>query len=146
MSRLPKGLTAVVCAGILLAVAPAYSASVDGINMKDGKWEITSKLEMKDMPFPMPPVTFSQCLTMKDLIPQANIQSGEQPCKVTQSATQGDTLTWTLVCDTPQGQSTSSGSITYRGESFEGEVKVQAGAGIPAMVQKMSGKRIGPCE
>lgn len=133
----------VVCSGLIVA---SCSSSSKGPNMTPGKWEISTRIEMKNMPFPIPPMSFTQCLTQDDLIPQDSKGPGEQPCKITASTTKGDTVSWTVVCDTPQGQSTSSGAITYRGENFEGEIIVEAGAGMEKMIQKMTGKRIGPCE
>jgi Protein of unknown function (DUF3617) len=41
-----------------------------GVDMQDGLWEITTTTEMAGMPFQIPPMTITQCITQQDLVPQ----------------------------------------------------------------------------
>lgn len=142
-----KKMTApALCLAFLLTVPIACSSAPSGPNLKDGRWEISSKLEMTPMPFHMPPVTFTQCLSRTDYVPQQTQTDGPNPCTLTDNKVKDDTVSWTMVCDTPNGKSSSTGSITYHGDSFEGVIKIEAGNSMPEMTQRMSGRRIGNCD
>ena len=62
---------------VVLLFAFSVSFAGSGPNMQEGKWEITTKVEMPGMPMNMPPMTHTQCLTKDDFVPQ-NSQSGEE--------------------------------------------------------------------
>ena len=110
-------------------------------NMKEGLWEITAKMEMQGMPMQMPPQTNTHCLTKKDTVPQK--QESGQECKVTKHEVKGDTVTWVMECKTKEGTTVLNGKVTYKGETFDGVVKIkQAGT---EMTQNLKGKWIGKC-
>ena len=115
------------------------------INVNEGQWAITVEAEMPGMPMKMPPMTMQQCITANSLVPK---DSGQQPnCKMENSSVQGNTVTWTMVCQQPEGTLTSKGRVTYSGDTFEGETKTTIpGEEKMEMTSKMKGKRIGPCE
>ncbi|MDX9709788.1 MAG: hypothetical protein RBT64_09555 [Trichloromonas sp.] len=48
-------------------MSPAPAAGQ--VDMQDGQWEITTRVEMPGIPVQIPPMTVSQCITQKDLIP-----------------------------------------------------------------------------
>lgn len=125
---------------IALLALSSFAVAGSGPDVKEGMWEITSQMKMPGMS--MPPMTFSHCITKQDLVPQNN-QPGAQ-CKVTNMKTKGNTVSWTTVCDTGNGKATSTGWITYKGTSFEGEVKMNQGGMV--MTSTMKGKRVGPCK
>ncbi len=137
-------LLIVACLNILF-VAVCFSASAAEINMNEGKWEITSKMEMANIPFAMPPMTYTMCMTEEDLIPQQDLESQEKDCEIKSQDISGDTVSWSVVCNTPQGKTTSSGTITYSGDSFDGKINMQM-PGTGAMNQSMSGRRVGHCD
>jgi hypothetical protein len=133
----------VICLTATLILA-ACSSSPKGPNLKEGRWEITSKIEVTNIPFAVPPVTYSQCLTKADFIPKPQETDSGTPCDITHSEVNGDTVNWTLTCSSPQGKSITKGSITYKGDSFDGRVTMQ-GSGMPNMTQIMEGRRTGAC-
>jgi hypothetical protein len=60
----------------------------------------------------------------------------------------GDTVSWKVVCKNGNSESTSEGSITYKGDTFAGTIHVSMNGG-PVSVKAtnvMSGKYVGPCE
>lgn len=120
-------------------ILTACSSSPKGPNLNEGRWDITSKVEMNNMPFAIPPVTYSQCLTKHDFIPKPQITDSKTPCDIND-----DTVNWTLTCSSPQGKSITTGSITYKGDSFDGQITIQ-GPGMPNMTQIMQGRRTGNC-
>ncbi len=114
------------------------------INMKEGKWEVTTKMEMQGMPMNMPPVTNTQCLTKKDFIPQSS-QAGQE-CKITDQKISKNTVTWTVKCKGQGIESKGTGKITYNGSSFKGIIKVSTIQPKMEMTTHVSGRRIGNCK
>ena len=130
---------------IALIFGPAHAAAP---NMRDGLWEVTTKMEMGGKSdAAMPQQTVKHCVTKKDLedpkrtMPGGNDQSR---CKMTDYKMQGNTATWSIAC---QGQGSGTGSITYGGDSYTGSQTMSMNAGGQAMNMKMnfSGKRVGDC-
>ncbi len=129
----------------LFALTPySTTARASDIDMNDGLWEISTKMEMANLPFSIPPMTYTSCLTKEDLIPVQGDQAEQNECKMTQQKIHGNTVSWTVVCDTDGGKVTTTGSVTYDGDSFQGEMTVSPEGG-DSMHQTMSGHRIGPC-
>ena len=127
----------------VLAVAGAGAAAP---NIQDGLWEVTARMEMQGAPMAMPPTRYSQCLTRDNPVPPT-AEAGQQ-CRIARSSTQGDTVSWTVQCRGPEGEGESTGRVTYRGTSFDGEVTTVMKDGDETMkvVTRMSGKRIGACK
>ncbi|KPJ97879.1 MAG: hypothetical protein AMK71_12325 [Nitrospira bacterium SG8_35_4] len=113
-----------------------------GPDIKEGRWEITAKMEMPGMPMEMPAVIFTQCMTGQNNIP---INKNEmKDCKIVSSSTDGNTAKWVMQC-TQNGENVDSrGSITYRGDTFDGVVNITM-QGMD-MTQKMNGRRVGACK
>ena len=131
-----SGLLMVLVLLVCFACAPA------GPNMKEGLWEITTKMEMPGMPMQFPPKTNTQCLTQTDLVPQ-NVEAS-QNCKVVTQEIKGDTVTWVMECETSEGTAVFNGHVTYKGETFEGVMTMKEGS--TEITQTMSGRWIGECE
>jgi hypothetical protein len=110
-------------------------------NMKEGLWEITMTMEMPGMPMKMPPQTYQHCLTKKDCVPQK--EEPGQECKVIKHEVKGDTVTWVVECKTKEGPAVSNGKVTYKGDTFEGVIKVKH-SGME-ITQNLKGKWIGKC-
>lgn len=129
----------------LLIVFTMVSLSFAGPDMKEGKWEITMKMEMPGMPMEMPPFTHTQCLTQKDFVPDSSQQQQQSPdCEKVNVKTSGNTVTWSTKCNSGNGDAMGSGSITYSGKTFNGTMKVKQGAMV--MTTHMKGKYIGKCD
>ncbi len=129
--------------GILSLLLFACSQKPTGPNIKEGKWEITVTMESKgQMPFQLPPQTFTQCITKEKAIPQ-EAQAGTG-CQIVKNEIKGDTVSWVIECKSPEGTIISDGTVTYKGDNFDGTVKIKH----PNMeiVQKMTGKWIGECK
>ena len=118
------------------------SVSSAGSLLKEGLYEITSKMEIPGMPVPMPPITFKQCMTNQNPVPNQS-QSGQE-CRIKNLKTKGNTVSWDMICDSQQGKMKSSGKVTYKGDRFNGVVMTD----IPEqgqMKMTMTGRRIGKC-
>lgn len=141
-----KGFMVSVVAAVTFAFLLSGSA-LGALNMEDGTWEITMKMEMPGMPAEMPPVTFSQCLTKKDSIPQKKDRN--EDCKIISSSVEGNTVTWVAQCRIKEGTVDSTGKITYKGNGFDGVIKAvmnTKNTGKMEINQRMTGKRTGPCK
>ncbi|MBW1893021.1 MAG: DUF3617 family protein [Deltaproteobacteria bacterium] len=123
-------------------ILAAASIAFAGPNIKEGKWEMTTKMEMAGMPMEMPAVTHTQCLTKKDLVPQN--APDDQKCEPVKTKINGNTVTWTINCNSEGGPAKGSGKITYSGDSFKGTVKMKQGG--MDMTSHITGKYIGKCE
>jgi len=113
-------------------------------DIREGQWEITTKMEIPGMPTNMPPVKNTQCLTDKDFVPE-NSQPG-QDCKFPETKVTGNTVTWTMECKGKGGEMKGTGKIVYSGDSFKGTMKMQMPQSNMEMTAHMEGKRIGDCK
>ncbi len=123
-------------------VSISFAGSVP--NMQEGMWEITTKIEMPGMPMNMPPMTNTQCLTKKDLVPQSS-QPGQE-CKITQTKVTGNTVTWAMECSDQGGGMKGTGKINYKGSSFKGIIKMTMTQSNMETTMQISGHRIGDCK
>ncbi|RJR16415.1 MAG: DUF3617 family protein [Nitrospiraceae bacterium] len=130
-------VTALITTFLVLFLASSSSA----LELKDGLWEITSSMEMPGMK--MPPFKHTQCLTSKDSVPRDKPED-TRDCKIINTSTKGNTVTWEIKCTTDGETVKSIGKITYKGDTFDGETRTRM-EGMD-MVQKMSGRRIGNCK
>ena len=110
-------------------------------NMKDGLWEISTKVEIPGMPMEVPAMTHTQCITKENAVPDSS--QPDQECKIIENHVDGDIVTWQMQCDTPEGKAEATGEITYTGNTFKGVIKMKM-QGME-MLQKLTGKRIGDC-
>ncbi len=133
---------------ILLVIFGFFSITTTawGLDFTEGKWEITSKVEMPGMPTAMAPITVTQCLTKQDPVPSKS--AGGEHCRVIDMKQSGNTITWTMECDQQGNTMKSTGKMTYAGDKFEGTIQTNMGpqAGNMEITTKMSGKRIGACD
>jgi len=121
---------------VLLFLAPA-GLSFAAPNMEDGLWEMTMTMEMPGVPSKS--FTHTSCLTKEKAVPQ----TAESSCTLKDVKTEGDTVTWTMVCK----ESTSKGKVTYVRNTMEGtfETTIKSGGQTMTVKNTMKGKRIGPC-
>jgi hypothetical protein len=139
-------LLAVVTAMMMALTTQGFAG--DKVNMKPGKWEITSAVQMPGMPAGMPgmSVTQTQCLKNDEPVPQDSDPVTQGDCETQDIRIEGDTVSWKMVCDSDEGKITSIGRITYRGATFEGEFKTKIPGQDMEITNKMTGRWIGPCD
>ena len=136
---LKKLIAGLVIPFTIISISFAGSA----LNMREGKWEITSKMKMAGG-MELPSNTTTRCMTKNDIVPQ-NTQPG-QDCVVTDTKADGNTVTWTMTCKGQQGDMKGTGKIVYNGDTFEGEIVMIMSMGNMKITNKMSGRRIGDCQ
>ena len=128
---------------ILLSLIWVANASAE---IKDGLWEMTTKVEMKGMPAQMPASTVRQCITKNNPVPQSDAKGYK--CKTKDYKVSGDTVTYTVECTGKDSFVLTSGKTTYKGNTFDGtsttNIKTKGQPEVQ-MTNKISGKYIGPC-
>jgi len=131
-----------------LLVVSAHAASP---NMREGLWEITTRMEMSGSSgVAMPAQTVRHCVTKNDIEnPQGTPPGGagrDGRCKMTDYKLQGNTATWKMACE-GQGAMTGTGTMTYSGNSYSGSQTMAMNQGGQAINMKMnySGQRVGDC-
>lgn len=142
-------LTRIVCATAVFTLAGvAYSAPP----MKEGQWEMTIQSKMEGMPMQPPPMTFNHCYTAKDVADSRSMvqkqMSGDGQCKMLDYKESGNTVNFSMKCQTKQGESLTSGTSTYKGDSYTGNMKMRfkmEGREME-MTQVHQGKRTGACQ
>ncbi|MCK9417876.1 MAG: DUF3617 domain-containing protein [Nitrospirae bacterium] len=144
MKKTGAGLIAIIMVSLFLV-----TVAVAEPNMQEGMWEIKGEMKLEGLPFPMPPipVSYTQCLTKKDMIPQKKEKN--QDCKTIKNEIVGNTVSWVMQCKDKNGVTDSTGNITYKGNSFVGTVHTEMmekkGSKSESTLQ-MSGKRTGDCK
>jgi len=131
---------------LLPATLPAAPAK-----MQEGKWEITVKSEMEGVPFPMPPMTHTQCITKEDqkdvkkTLPSASTKKDE--CEVKSHKVEGSKVSWRVQC---KDGSSGTGEMAYKAASYTGTLTMvttkNKEQGASKIVQHITGTRIGDCK
>lgn len=133
-----------LCLMLIVAALLAAAGTASAQQIKYGKWEITTKVNMVGMPMDMPPMTRTQCLTEEDLTPRT-----EQPndnC-TTDYTVDGNTVHFTMACDTPEGKLKGEGMAIYEGETMKGSLTmVMHGENEMEMTHDYEGHYLGPCD
>lgn len=131
---------------VLAVIVSLVCVSSALAEIKDGLWEITSKVEIKGMSVQMPPSTSRQCLSNNDPVPKSKDKNTE--CKMKDQSISGDTVTYVMECKSKDSVVLTSGTMTYKGNTFTGASTTNIKSkGQPQMQMhnKLSGKYIGPC-
>ena len=116
------------------------------VQMRPGLWEVTARMEMPGMPMEMPAMTHTQCLGKEDMVPQQT--EPNQKCRMIENKVSGNTVSWVMECNSAEGNMKARGEVTYQGDSFKGQVRMETntpGQGTMEMVSHMTGRRIGDC-
>jgi hypothetical protein len=114
---------------------------------RDGRWEITTEMDMPGMPMKMPATKTIQCVTKEQAEdPNQSVPKGRQDknsdCKVSDYKVAGNKVTWTMTCSDKNAM-TSTGEITYAADTYDGWMKMKTGD--TEMTMKYTGKRLGDC-
>ncbi len=127
--------------GLLLVLGTGVGGQAADLNFKEGLWELTLVMEMPGMPMPMPPQTFTHCLTRDNSLPTP--PEGFQECKVSKMEVKGSRIIWEWACDTGEGPAAVGGEMEYQGDRLIGFLRVRQED--MEVVQKLSGKWLREC-
>ena len=107
-------------------------------------WEVTSKMEIPDMPFAMPGQTSKLCMKMGNEKNPINAipKNNDQDCKMTDIKIFGSKSSWYMKCD-GKNPMTGIGEMNYGDGSYSGKMKMNSMDGD--MMVAYEGRRVGTC-
>jgi hypothetical protein len=133
----------VVVLAAIAFVALSYTSVFAANEMREGKWEITSSMDMPGMPFKVPPTVVSHCYTEEDVKDQKKVIANKNSdCTVTDMKKTGNKLTWKMKC-TGKSKGTFSGETTFGKDIYESTMNMQSEG--RSMTTKSKARRIGDC-
>ena len=147
MRRVYAGAVALLIAGAGTLVAQTGPR-------RDGRWEVTTEMQMTNMPGMLPPTKSIQCITKEEANdPQKALPSGPQraggpppDCKMSDQKIAGNKISWTMTCQGAMAMN-GTGEMTYAGDTFNGQMVMNMARGgtMNTMTMKYTGKRLGDC-
>jgi len=133
----------VVALAVVVFVALSCISVFAANEMREGKWEITSSMDMPGMPFKVPPTVVSHCYTKEDLKDEKKVVANKNSdCTVTDMKKSGNKLTWKMKC-TGKSKGTFSGETIFGKDYYESTMNMQSEG--RTMTTKSKARRIGDC-
>lgn len=130
--------------GLLAALASPAELDAQTVNLRPGKYAVTTEMDIPGMRMKMPPQKTEQCIAaddLKDLSAKlAGIDRANPACRMSPVQTLGNTVSFTRTC----GKVVWSSELTYSGDAFAGMTKGQDEQGRP-VTSKATATRIGDC-
>ena len=143
--RSRRMMTVAFCA---LIAAPLLAQS----QMRPGRWEVTTQMDMPGMPVKMPATTTTSCVTPEqaknpgDTIGDPSGRGrGNSNCKATDQKIDGNKVTWKMACTGAQSM-TGEGEMVFNGDSYTGKMNMTMAQMPGPMTLQITGKRVGDCE
>jgi hypothetical protein len=128
---------------LLLSATTLFAAPP---NMQEGKWEVTMAMKVEGVPFPMPPMKYTQCFTKEDVkdgnktLPTGSDK--KDTCEVKDVKASSNSATWKMVC---KDGTTGNGEITYKGSSYISTMTLVTKDG-GTTVNNIKARRLGDCK
>ena len=142
----------ILCTALaLLLTAGFFSSAKADDAIKGGKWSVTAVITTTGLPAQAAAAaapqthTSESCLTNQNLVPDMKMPAG---CATPQIDKKDGTVTFSISCDTNGMKMTSTGHVTYSGDTMEGTSTSQMSVGgmdVNSTAQ-LSGKYLGPCD
>ena len=124
-----------------LLVVASWAWALPPVDVQEGEWEFNVTSEISGMAMQMPPMTYKQCITGNDPVPES-AQPGQE-CETRDVNVSGNKVTWTIHCKSPEGEITGRGRATYEKQSMQGTMTLNV-QGME-MINSYKGRRVGPC-
>jgi Protein of unknown function (DUF3617) len=121
--------------------------------IRGGKWQFTTEMQLpatpRSAPGVQPPPASNQPMTRTACIDPAHPIPAEQQCTLDNMKRRGNSVTWAMTCDSPQGPIRSTGSGHYAGDTMEARLTAQVPGpnGKPVNAPgRITGRYLGSCE
>ncbi len=146
MKRYPS-IAVVIAAALSLFSSVSTGPVFAQAPVRDGRWEVSTEMDMPGMPMKIPAMKTIQCVTKEQADdPNQSVPKGRQgkdsDCKVSDYKISGNKVTWTMKCEGKNAM-TGNGEITYATDAYDGWMKMKTGD--TEMTMKYTGKRLGDC-
>ncbi len=140
--------------GALVALALSTPILAAPTDMREGLWEISTRMEMPAMPglpkgMALPATTLRHCYTAQDIQQGRNLAPENDPgCKLLHSKQSGARFSWAMEC---RGASPSriEGEGTWTRDRFDMKQTIRFTSGEmkgQTMTSQVSGRHLGKCE
>ncbi len=119
-----------------------------GIPIEPGLWEMTSTMTMPMLPSPRVS-TNTQCIDKDELSPETmNQEAMDSNCTFTSRTVDGNTMKWSMACDSKGGASRGEWEASSYGDTMTGggTITVDMQGQSMVMTMKWDGKRVGDCD
>ena len=138
---------------ITLLAATSPAAALAASEIKAGKWQFTTEMQLPAMPQSAAGAQSSpaanQPMTRTACIDPAHPIPTEQQCTLDNMKRSGGRVSWAMTCNSPQGPVHSTGSGRFAGDTMEGTLTahVPGPNGKPVNAPgRITGRYLGPCE
>lgn len=102
---------------------------------------MTTKMELLNASYAMPPLNYRKCISNEMMNPSQINPSGE--CTMLEQHVLGNTYSWHMRCTAESGIKNIIGKATYDGDSMLADVHINSKK--IQMVRHIHGHHIGPC-
>ena len=133
-------------ASLLTISTTQLAIAADSISIEPGLWEVSTI--MTSPMFPQPRTeTLQECMEDSQISPETIAPSDNGECTISDSNVSGNTLSWSMQCNTPGGAMTGQGSFESKGDSGSGNMQMNMDIQGQSMSMQMEwkGRRIGSC-
>ena len=118
----------------------------DSVPIEPGMWEVTTT--MNSSMFPQPRVQTSQeCIKDAQISPKDLAPDDDDSCSMSDVNVSGDSLSWSMQCNTPGGTMEGSGNFTSAGDSGSGNMQMNMNIEGQSLNMEIvwKGRRTGSC-
>ncbi len=132
---------------VLCTAGARQGWAASAVNMHEGEWENTIEMKMEGVPFAIPPVKTTQCMTKEDYVPKQ--KEDKSTCAVKNQKVTGNKVSWSQECVDDRGMKTEAqGEITYTGDGYKGTMSMKTrdkSGSVMSGTAVMTGRRLGAC-
>ncbi len=123
-----------------------FNAFADGLTIEPGSWEMTSTVNMPMLPQPQV-TTETECIEEGEISPESMTDGMDSSCVFDNTVVEGNTMRWSMTCDTAESKSRGEWEATSDGDSLSGSGTITIFVQGQEIVMNMSwtGKRVGDC-
>ena len=133
-------------ASLLTLPATHFAMANDSVSIEPGLWEISTTMTMPMLPQPRVQ-TQQECIKNSQISPQDLAPSENGECSTLEAKVSGDTLSWSMQCNTPGGGMKGHGSFESKGDSGSGNMTMNMDINGQSFSMDMvwKGRRLGSC-
>jgi hypothetical protein len=132
--------------GLVSFLMSNLAVASDSVSIEPGMWEITTT--MNSSMSPQPRIQTSQeCIKDAQISPEDLAPSDDDSCSMSDVKVSGNSLSWSMLCNTPGGAMKGNGNFTSEGNSGSGKMQMSMNIEGQSFDMEMvwKGHRTGSC-
>ena len=118
----------------------------DSVSIEPGLWEVSTT--MTSPLFPQPRIqTQQECMKESTISPETLAPSDGGECSILETSVSGNTLSWSMQCNTQGGAMKGHGSFESKGDTGSGSMQMNMDIEGQSFSMKLAwkGHRVGSC-